>query len=184
MITRLRYLLLLFLSLFILNIQAKEEAKEPYLVRTKDFNVIDFGLKKIDLGITAVIFNPYKAKAKIDEIVIDVYVEDKKLGNILEVPDIIKIPKNDTFDLPLKIAVNTGPTLTKFATESARLAMGKAVKVQYKGYIKMIAIGFIPIKVKIDETEYFTWNDIFKKDTKQPTPVPVLDKNEKNIKKN
>jgi hypothetical protein len=96
MINRLRYLLLLFLSLFILNIQAKEEVKEPYLVRTKDFNVIDFGLKKIDLGITAVIFNPYKAKAKIDEIVIDVYVEDKKLGTILEVPDIVKIPKNDT----------------------------------------------------------------------------------------
>lgn len=158
--------ILLFCFLFI-NLYAKEEQKDPYLVRTQDFEVINFGLKQIDLGITAVIFNTYKAKAKIDEVIIDVFVEDKKLGTVLEIPDIVKVPKKDTFNLPLKIAVKTGPTLSKFATESARLALGKAVKVQYKGYVKIIAIGFIPFKVKIDETEYFTWKDVFGSEKKQ-----------------
>lgn len=172
-------ILIFFICIFSLNVIAKEEPKDPYLVRNQDFNVIDFGLKQIDLGITAVIFNTYKAKAKIDEVVIDVYVEDKKLGTILEVPEIVKVPKKDTFNLPLKIAVKTGPTLSKFATESARLALGKAVKVQYKGYIKIIAIGFIPFKVKIDETEYFTWNDIFKKPPKKPIDTIELKPNTK-----
>lgn len=176
-----RYTIILFFFTLSLCTIAKEEVKEPYLVRTKDFSVIDFGLKQVDLGLTAVIFNPIKAKAKIDEIVIDVFVEDKKLGTILEVPEVVKVPKNDTFDLPLKIAVKTGPTLGKFATESARLALGKSVKVQYKGYIKIIAIGFIPIKVKIDETEYFTKNDIFKTPPKKPIDTITIKKAPKSI---
>lgn len=109
------------------------------------------------------------------------FVEDKKLGTILEVPEVVKVPKNDTFDLPLKIAVKTGPTLGKFATELARLALGKSVKVQYKGYIKIIAIGFIPIKVKIDETEYFTKNDIFKTPPKKPIDTITIKKAPKSI---
>ena len=80
-----------------------------------------------------------------------------------------------------KIAVKTGPTLGKFATESARLALGKSVKVQYKGYIKIIAIGFIPIKVKIDETEYFTKNDIFKTPPKKPIDTITIKKAPKSI---
>ena len=166
---RLLLLLIIFIG-FSFKLDA-EEKKEPYLVRTKDFKVLDFGIKQISLGITACIYSPYKVKAKIEEVVVDVFVEDKKLGTIFEHPDYVKVPKMDTFDLPLRIDVNTGATLSKFVTESARLAIGKAVKVSYKGYIKIVAMGFIPIKVKIDETEYFTRADLFKKDVEFPEDV-------------
>jgi hypothetical protein len=155
-----RFLFLLLIITTAPSFAQQPSEKEPYLVETKDFKVIKFGIKEISLGITAVIYSPYKVNAKIQEVMIDVFVEDKKLGTILEYPDYVKVPKKDTFDLPLQIDVNTGATLTRFVTESARLAIGKSVKVNYKGYIKIVAMGFIPVKVRIDETEYFTREDL------------------------
>ena len=58
-----------------------------------------------------------------------------------------------------------------FPVTISSLAIGKAVKVSYKGYIKIVAMGFIPIKVKVDETEYFTRADLFKKDVELPEDV-------------
>lgn len=158
---------------FPLKAEDKKSEKEPYLVGTRNFRVLDFGIKQIDFGITTMIYNPYRVKVKIEEIVIDVFIEDKKLGTILEAADIVKIPKEDTFDLPLEIAVNTGNTIAKFASESIKIATNKKVKVDYKGYIKIKALGFIPVKVKINEIEYFTKKDIF---PEEKTTTPAVKK--------
>ncbi len=166
--------ILIILILFFTVVAVNAEEQEPYLVKTKDFKVNDFSLSEIDLGITAVIYNPYKAKIKIDEILIDVFIEEKKLGTITEAADIVKINKQSAFDLPLKIVVKTGPTLKKFATEGAKLIIGNKVRVDYKGYVKVKALGFIPIKVKIDQFAYFTMKDIIGSST--PTQKPTTKK--------
>ena len=172
----------LFLFILLISyIAAKAEDKEPYLVKTKDFHVSDFSLKQIGLGITAVIYNPYNVKVKVDEILIDVFIGDKKLGTILEAADVVTIKKESAFDLPLKIEVKTGPTVTKFFTEGSKMVlMGKKIKVDYKGYVKVKALGFIPIKVKIDQSTYFTMKDILNsgddKSTKIDTKDPQLTK--------
>ena len=59
------FFLLFFVILSSATIQA-EDTKEPYLVKTKDFHVNNFSLSEINLGITAVIYNPYKVKVKVD----------------------------------------------------------------------------------------------------------------------
>ncbi len=133
---------------------------DPYLVQTKNFTVKNFSLKQIDMGITAVIYNPYKVKVKIEEILIDVFIEGKKLGTITQSIGEVKIFKQSAFDLPLVINVQTGPTLSKFFTEGAKLAVGKPIKVDYVGYVKIKALGFIPVKVKINDSAYFTRKDV------------------------
>ncbi len=158
------FFLLFFVILSSATIQA-EDTKEPYLVKTKDFHVNNFSLSEINLGITAVIYNPYKVKVKVEEILIDVFIGDKKLGTITEA-DEVKIPKESAFDLPLTINVKTGPTLSKFITEGTKLVLGQKIKVDYKGYVKVRALGFIPVKVKINQTAYFTMKDILKSDDK------------------
>ena len=158
------FFLLFFVILSSATIQA-EDTKEPYLVKTKDFHVNNFSLSEINLGITAVIYNPYKVKVKVEEILIDVFIGDKKLGTITEA-DAVKIPKESAFDLPLTINVKTGPTLSKFITEGTKLVLGQKIKVDYKGYVKVRALGFIPVKVKINQTAYFTMKDILKSDDK------------------
>lgn len=163
---------ILLLSFFI----AKAEDKEPYLVKTKGFHVSDFSLKQIGLGITAVIYNPYKARVTVDEILIDVFIGDKKLGTILEAADVVKIKKESAFDLPLKINVKTSSTVTKFFTEGSKMVlMGKKIRVDFKGYVKVKALGFIPIKVKIDQYEYFTLKDILNSSPDKPTKIDTKD---------
>ena len=162
--------------LFAVIFTVSAEDKEPYLVKTKDFHVVDFSLKEIGLGITAVIYNPYNAKVKVDEILIDVFIADKKLGTITEAADVVKIKKESAFDLPLKINVKTGPTVTKFFTEGSKMVlMGKQIKVDYKGYVKVKALGFIPIKVKIDQSAYFTMKDILRSSPEKPTKIDTKD---------
>lgn len=161
-------ILFLFLTLFSLSVFPKENDNEPYLVKTKDFHVNNFSLNQINLGITAVIYNPYKVKVNIDEILIDVFIGEKKLGTITEAADVVKIKKESAFDLPLKIGVKTSSTVSKFFTEGAKMVLlGQKIRVDFKGYIKVRALGFIPIKVKINQYEYFTMKDILKssKDT-------------------
>lgn len=154
-----------------------EDSKEPYLIKTKDFHVNDFSFKEINLGITAVIYNPYKVKVTVDEIMIDVFIGDKKLGTILEAADAVKITKESAFDLPLQITVKTGPTVSKFFTEGTKmLIMGQKIKVDYKGYVKVKAFGFIPVKVKINQSAYFTAKDIFGNTTK-----PAVDTTQKTV---
>lgn len=166
-----KYFLVLFSFLMMAFSSVKAEDKEPYLVKTKDFHVNDFSLKEISLGITAVIYNPYNVKVKVDEILIDVFIGDKKLGTIMEAADEVKIQKESAFDLPLEINVKTGPTVTKFFTEGSKMVlMGQKIKVDYKGYVKVKALGFIPIKVKIDQSAYFTLKDILKASSDKPKP--------------
>ncbi len=157
-----------------------EDNNDPYLVKTKNFHVTDFSLKEIGLGITAVIYNPYKVKVNIDEILIDVFIGDKKLGTILEAAEEVKIKKESAFDLPLKINVKTASTVTKFFTEGSKMVlMGKKIKVDFKGYVKVKALGFIPIKVKIDQSEYFTLKDILKASDDKPKPTKIDTKDPK-----
>ncbi|MCB0506750.1 MAG: hypothetical protein R2739_10495 [Chitinophagales bacterium] len=168
-------ILFLFWSIVVLFAPLKandDSKKEPYLVKTKDFHVESFSLKEIGLGITAVIYNPYRAKVTIDEILIDVFIGDKKLGTITEAADKVKIKKESAFDLPLGINVKTGPTLSKVITEGTKMVLkGSKIRVDYKGYIKVKALGFIPVKVKINQFEYFTLKDILNAtEDKKPTP--------------
>ncbi|MFN8282052.1 MAG: hypothetical protein U0U67_02505 [Chitinophagales bacterium] len=167
--------LLGFIVLFVSIFSLKAEDQEPYLVKTKDFTVNHFSLSQIDLGIVAVIYNPYKAKIKIDEILIDVFIQNKKLGTITEAADIVKINKESAFDLPLNISVKTGPTLKKFVTEGALLLAGQKIRVDYKGYVKVKALGFIPIKVKIDQFAYFTMKDIIGSSKTPPKKIDPKD---------
>ncbi len=166
------FFIFFFLTTSIISTNAQD--KEPYLVKTKDFHVADFSFTQIALGTTAVIYNPYNAKVIIDEILIDVFIHDKKLGTITEAADVVKIKKESAFDLPLEINVNTGTTVSKFFTEGAKLVFtGSKIKVDYKGYIKVKALGFIPIKVKINQTAYFTMKDIIDSSKAKPTKIEL-----------
>ncbi len=161
-------------SFFFLSVKAEDN--DPYLVKTKNFHVDHFSLKQIDLGITGVIYNPYKVKVKIEEIVIDVFIGDKKLGTITQAADEVKIRKESAFDLPLGLAVKTGPTLKTVFTEGAKMALAaKRVRADFKGYVKIRALGFVPVFVKIEQSEYFTLKDLIDSGKEKPTEIETKD---------
>lgn len=137
----------------------------PYFVKTKNTKLSSFSTSKIEIASEAVFFNTYNVGAKLLEVNIDVYMDDTKLGTVTEVQD-VKIPKKSTFDIPLNLSIKPGPTALKLVTGSAKILFGKKVNVRYTGYIKIRALGMVPLKINMDETEAYDWDDLFPKDEK------------------
>lgn len=139
------------LSVFLSSLTEKPPVQDPYFVKMKGFKVVSFNTDKVELFSTAVFYNTYKNKAKLLEVDIDVYLEDKYLGKVVN-QDNIDIPKLSAFDVPLLLQLDPpGPAVKNSLWQSAKLLTGRKVKIKYNGYIKLRVIGFIPIKVKLEE---------------------------------
>lgn len=153
--------LLSLVMLFWMPLKGIKPDKDPYYVKMKGFEVITLNTKKIELGVTAVFFNTYNAKAKLEEVQIDVWLEGQYLGKVSQAEE-VSIPKQSAFDIPLILKLEPpGPAIKNTLWQSGRLLTGKKVKVFYKGYIKMKAIGFIPIKVPMEDKVEFGMSEIW-----------------------
>lgn len=152
MLNCLKYSLLIVLLCVVTSVTAqKAPVQDPYFVKMKGFKVLSFNRDKIELFSTAVFYNTYNNKAKLVEIDIDVYLEDQYLGKVVEQQG-IDIPKLSAFDIPLLLQLDPpGPAIRNSLWQSSKLLLGKKVKIRYTGYIKLRVIGFIPIKVKLDD---------------------------------
>lgn len=124
---------------------------DPYFVKMKGFKIISFNTKRIELFSTAVFYNTYSNKAKLEEINIDVFLEDKFLGKIVNQQN-ISIPKSSAFDIPMLLKLEPpGPSIANSLWKGSKLLLGKKVKIKYTGYIKLKVVGFIPIKIPIQD---------------------------------
>jgi hypothetical protein len=132
----------------------------PYYVKMKGFKIQSFNRKKIEILATAVFYNTYNNKAKLEEVEIDVFLENKLLGRVSQVGD-VKIPKLSAFDIPLVLTLEPpGPAVSNSLWQSGRFLFGQKVTVVYKGYIKLKAIGFIPIKIPMEEKMQISIKDL------------------------
>lgn len=147
-----RFILLLTLSLQLSQgLLAVGPDQPPYYVKMKGFKVKTFNRQKIELASTAVFYNTYNAKAKIQEIEIDVYLEDQLLGKVSQA-EVVNIPKQSAFDVPLLLTLEPPGAAVKNAFwQSGRFIFGRKVNITYKGFIKLKALGFIPVKIPMEE---------------------------------
>ncbi|HUH73774.1 MAG TPA: hypothetical protein VLZ75_05145 [Chitinophagales bacterium] len=146
----LRIILLISIGM-ILTSFVQKPVQDPYFVKMKGFKVLAFNTQRIELFSTAVFYNTYKYKAKLVEIDIDVYLENRLLGKVVHQEN-IPIPKLSAFDIPLLLKLEPpGPAITNSLWQSAKLITGKKVKIRYVGFIKLKIVGFIPIKVPIED---------------------------------
>lgn len=144
-------ILLIFSGLILISFAEKPPVQDPYFVKMKGFKVLSFNMKKIEFFSTAVFYNTYKNKAKLQEVDIDVYLEDKYLGKVVN-QDNIDIPKLSAFDIPLLFQLEPpGPAVRNSLWQGTKLLTGKKVKIRYAGHIKLRVIGVIPVKVKFEE---------------------------------
>lgn len=150
-----RFIILLLIS-SILSSFVDKPVQDPYFVKMKGFKVLAFNTQRIELFSTAVFYNTYKYKAKLVDIDIDVFIENKLLGKVVNQEN-IPIPKLSAFDIPLLLKLEPpGPVITNSLWQSAKLISGKKVKIHYVGYIKLKVIGVIPIKVPIEDEMFYS----------------------------
>ncbi|MCO5230845.1 MAG: hypothetical protein M9958_06780 [Chitinophagales bacterium] len=152
---QLRYISVLLVISLLFSSYAEAPSTEPYFVKMKGFKVVTFNAKRIELSSIAVFFNTYNHKAKLKEVNIDVYLENKYLGKVNNLED-VSIPKSSAFDIPLILNLDPpGPAITNSLWQGTKLLTGQKVKIRYEGYIKLKVLAFVPITVKIkDEMSY------------------------------
>jgi len=129
----------------------------PEYVRTKDWKIEKLETGNLVFTAKAVFYNPNKAKAKLREVNLDVYVNDKYIGKIIQTEK-IKINGKSSFDIPLRMEFNLKDSGLDLLGSLITLVTNKKFIVDMKGFIKM-NVFFIPFKVKIDEKEEFTAKD-------------------------
>jgi hypothetical protein len=133
--------------------------QDPYFVKMKNLKFDSFSFKEIKLSSEAVFYNTYKAKAKLTEVFVDVYIENKLVGNVTQIKE-VDIPKLSAFDIPINLSANTSKTLGTAFWQSGRLVFGKEVEVKFSGYIKIKALNFVPLKIPIESSEIYSLKDI------------------------
>ena len=151
--------LLLVLAFALVDAHAAPD-QNPYYVKMKGFRIVAFNLKKIELASTAVFYNTYNNKAKLEEVEIEVFLGNKLLGKVSQAED-VQIPKLSAFDIPLLFKLEPpGPAVKNSLWQGGRFLFGKKVIITYKGYIKLKVIGFIPIKIPMEEEVEVSVSDL------------------------
>ncbi len=132
----------------------------PEYVRTKDWHFEKLASGNIVFTAKAVFYNPNKAKAKLREVDLDVFVNEKKVGKILQTEK-IKINGKSSFDIPLRMEFNLRESGLNIVSNLISLVTNQKFLVDMKGFIKM-NVFFIPFKVPINEKQEFTLKDFIK----------------------
>lgn len=116
-------------------------------IQNVKLNSLNKGVVKISAE--AIFHNPNKVKADLSNIDLEVFIDENKVGNILQ-GDLASVPANADFTLPLTIDVPTKQIFKKGILGSALNALlGEDLKVAFNGSarVKILGIGFnIPIK--------------------------------------
>lgn len=157
---RILFLLLLMPVLLFSGIESKKK-KEPAFVEIKNTRIASFSFSRMDIYTEAVFYNPYKVSVKLEETLIDVFVGGKKLGTILNSEQGLKLGKKGTFEIPLRLNVKPGSTFVTLFAQSGKLLKGKHVEINFKGQIKVRAMGFVPVKIPVNATRQVNWDTLF-----------------------
>lgn len=129
----------------------------PEYVRTKDWSFEKLESGNIVFTAKAVFYNPNQSKARLREVDLDIFVNDKKIGKIFQTEK-IKINGKSSFDIPLKMEFNLKESGLNIVGSLLTLLTNQKFIVDMKGFIKM-NVFFIPFKVPIEEKQEFSFND-------------------------
>lgn len=149
----------LIISLVWLQSSSEIEASEvPYFIKTKNTKIVKLTPKNLELFSVAVFYNTYNNRATITEVDLDIYLDNRYMGRVVNHMS-VKVPRRNTFDIPLLFKKEY--TLSEIGTlfwRGGKLLAGKKVTIRYVGYIKMRVLGFVPIRIRFeDEVDYYLY---------------------------
>ena len=151
-----KYLLLLGLIIFF-SLNSFAGPKAPEFIRTKDWKIEKLSSGNIALTAKAVFYNSNKAKAKLREVNLDVFLNDKLIG-VIHQTNTIKIQGKSSFDIPLRMEFNLLGSGLDIVSSVLTLLTNKKFLVDMKGFTKM-NVFCLPFKIKIDERQEFSSKD-------------------------
>lgn len=133
--------------------------KSPEFIRTKDWKIEKLSSGKMVLTAKAVFYNPNKAKAKLNDIILNVFANDKLIGTVTQV-DKVKIFGNSSLDIPLRIEFNLKDSGMDAMGTFLNLMSNNKFLVDIIGYLK-VSVFCLPFKVPVDEKQELSLKDFF-----------------------
>lgn len=136
----------LFLLLTIAVAACKQPDEEPEFRYVRNVQVQKITGSEVLLNAEAVFYNPNDMRMKLRGVDVDVYVADKKVGEIEQ--DLkTRIPALDEFVVPFNATFN----IAEVGVMSTLMSVmgGKKLRVRYDGHIKVTVNG-LPFRVPVD----------------------------------
>ena len=140
--------------LLLLSLSSCSKLQEPIL---KNFGKIEVSEIKggiVTVAAEALYENPNSIGGRLNKVVIDVWANDNKIGQIDQDMD-LKIEPNSEFSVPLVITIPISE-ITKDQSNLLggllRAVLNKKVDMEYKGILRVRLAG-IPFKLTIDQEE-------------------------------
>ncbi|MEP7257307.1 MAG: LEA type 2 family protein [Flavitalea sp.] len=140
----------IFLSLALIGlIVSCAKPKDLKFIDIQHVKMIKWGLSESLIGLDARFFNPNRQRIQLKEAEVAIYINAEYLGNT-EMDSTIRVPKNDTFSLPLVIKVKTFSTITKIL----QTISDSTVAFKVEGKVKMGKGGvFVSYPIKVEGTQ-------------------------------
>lgn len=142
-----------YISWLIVGLVAMQMAcsplKEPEFRGVQNMKVESKGSELV-VNAEAIMFNPNKKNLKLYEIDLDVNINDANVGHILDSTE-VDVPANEVFYVPVTVTVPTKVVMGNLISSFFSAAEDRKVEVQYKGHVRMKALGFkfkLPVNAK------------------------------------
>lgn len=123
--------------------------QEPEFRGVQNMQVTSKGSEFV-VNAEAIMFNPNKKNLKLYEIDLDVNINDSNVGHILDSTE-VDVPANEVFYVPVTVTVPTKVVMGNLISSFFSAAKDQKVEIQYKGHVKMKALGFkfkLPVNAK------------------------------------
>lgn len=125
----------------------------PFLLlscKTKDLEYLGFeefavkklGFQKSELGLKVVCYNPNKFSLRLLELNSDVYINDDYLGKAV-LDSGLKVPKNDTFSIPVTMEVKMGPTFNEVMKLMSQATDSTLLHIRFNGNARVKKGGIV-----------------------------------------
>lgn len=140
---------LLAITAILLFAQCSKPDQEPEFIGMQNVRVSKVTSKEAILSADAKFFNPNDQSIKLKEVVVDIEVDDRKVGAIDQKMK-LRIPANDYFSVPLNASFN----IKDIGLLNGIISVlgGKKITAHYKGYVKVSVHGYTA-KVPVDFEE-------------------------------
>ena len=136
-----------FFGLILFLMCACASLKQPKMVSFEGFSDFKMKPREINFTISGNVLNPNKSKLKLHPSSVDVYIQQKKLGQLSNEEKII-LKRNGTTDISVPVIANTEKgALIQLTT----LSFKDSVEVKFVGEVK-VGMGIFKKKIAINES--------------------------------
>ena len=141
---------------FIFWLTIPNSLKQPEFIEMKNLELTSVGLKESQIKMDMIYYNPNRHNLKLKKAEVDIYVDDKFAGRSM-VDTLIRIPREDTFSIPVQVKVD----MRSILPNALAAFLNEELKIRLDGYARMGKAGiYINVPIQQESTQKFNFGNL------------------------